>query len=154
MGSSIDGIAVSFHPLHELQIIQRPPLHEFADLNVLKTQKKTKPHKQLSNRMNSREETRVRNKEIEYLWSDLGDFELVEDILKDLVVLDHLVLALGVEVDLVHRHHPRMSRVHQLAVHRARTCLPISRHGKKEWNHKEGRRNFFIAIEVWWWSVE
>lgn len=49
----------------------------------------------------------------------LSDLELVEDVLKDLVVLDHLVLALGVEIDLVHRHHPGVDRVHELALHGA-----------------------------------
>nr|GMC90430.1 hypothetical protein Iba_chr04fCG8060 [Ipomoea batatas] len=46
---------------------------------------------------------------------NLGDFEFVEDILKDLVVLDHLLLVLGIEIDLVHRHHPWMSGIHKLA---------------------------------------
>ena len=54
---------------------------------------------------------------------NLSDFEFVKDVLKNLVVLDHLVLALGVEVDLVHRHHPWMNGVHQLAVDRTRTSL-------------------------------
>lgn len=54
---------------------------------------------------------------------NLGDLEFVEDILKDLVILDHLVFALRVEVDLVHRHHPWMCRVHQLTVNRTGTRL-------------------------------
>jgi len=53
----------------------------------------------------------------------LRDLEFVEHILQDLVVLDHIVLILGVEIDLVHRHGTRMSRVHQLARNRARRRL-------------------------------
>jgi hypothetical protein len=38
-------------------------------------------------------------------------------------VLDHVVLILGIKVDLVHGHRPGMRRVHELARHRARRRL-------------------------------
>jgi len=48
--TSIDGIAVPLHPLHELQIIKRPSLHELAHLNVLsESQKKKLKRNQTSN---------------------------------------------------------------------------------------------------------
>lgn len=49
---------------------------------------------------------------------NLGDLEFVKDILKNLVVLYHLVLVPGVEVHLVHRHHFGVNHVHQLAMNR------------------------------------
>ena len=39
--ASIDRITVSFHPLHELQIIKRPPFHQLAHLDMLKPHKKS-----------------------------------------------------------------------------------------------------------------
>lgn len=55
----------------------------------------------------------------------LGDFEFVEDILKDLVVLNHLVLVLCIEINLVHGHDPWMSGVQKLAMNRTGTSLKI-----------------------------
>lgn len=69
----------------------------------------------------------------------LGDLELVEDVLKNFVVLDHLVLRLGVEVDLVHRHRPRVRRVHQLARHRPRRSLHET-HTQIKSPHQEPRK--------------
>lgn len=61
-------------------------------------------------------------------WTNLSDLEFVENVLKNLIVLNHLVLALRVEVHLMHRHHPRMSGVHQLTVNRTRTRLSPHTH--------------------------
>ena len=58
---------------------------------------------------------------------DLGYLELIKDILKDLIVLDHLVLILGIKVHLVHRYDPRVRSVHQLAVHGPGTGLETPR---------------------------
>ena len=69
----------------------------------------------------------------------LRDLEFVEHILQDLVVLDHIVLILGVEIDLVHRHGTRMSRVHQLARNRARRRLQNTKSTtgfSLSWTHK------------------
>lgn len=49
---------------------------------------------------------------------NLCDLELVEDILKDFVVLNHLILVLGFKVHLVHGHNAGMGGVHQLALDR------------------------------------
>jgi hypothetical protein len=43
--------------------------------------------------------------------------------------LDHVILVLGVEVDLVHRHRPWVRRVHELARHRARRRLQTQKNG-------------------------
>lgn len=53
----------------------------------------------------------------------LGDFEFIEDILKNLIILNHLVLTFRIEIDLVHGHNPRMDRIHKLAVYGTRTSL-------------------------------
>ena len=53
----------------------------------------------------------------------LSDLELVEHILQDPVILDHVVLRLGVEVNLVHQHGTRTRRVHQLARNRAKKWI-------------------------------
>ena len=48
-----------------------------------------------------------------------GDYQLVEDRLQLLVVVDHVVLGLGVEVHLGHVHDAGVARIEDLAVHRA-----------------------------------
>lgn len=55
----------------------------------------------------------------------LGDFEFVENILKDLIILNHLILIFRIEIDLVHRHDPWMSGIQKLAMNRTGTSLKI-----------------------------
>jgi len=49
--------------------------------------------------------------------------QLVEHILKNLVVLDHVIFGLLIKVNLMHLYHSGMNHIHQLALHRPRRSL-------------------------------
>lgn len=53
----------------------------------------------------------------------LCDFQFIEYILKHLIVLNHFILILSIEINLMHRHDSRMSGIKKLAVNSTWTCL-------------------------------
>ena len=137
--ATINRIAVLLHPLHELQVIKWSTFNEFAHFNVLHTS-----NIQQTIQFDCKLYYNPWLKEIK---EDLSELELVEHILKHLVVLNHLVLTLGVEINLVHRHSTRVNRIHELTVNRAWTSLLINRSVFRSTTAKLHREGFEIQIQ-------
>lgn len=53
----------------------------------------------------------------------LSDLEFIENILKNLIILNHLILILGIKINFVHRYHTRVNGIHQLTLNR--TCASL-----------------------------
>ncbi len=113
--AAVDRVTVTFHPLHKFQVVKWASFHKFADLNVLhplmlsikmydtkwikRQQSSMLPHPQWHLQKECWQFTGVLDQswsQYKQSWSEkmkyLGNLKLVEDILKHLVVLDHIIL--------------------------------------------------------------
>ncbi len=114
--AAVDRVTVTFHPLHEFQVVKRASFHKFADLNVLHPLMlsikiyDTKWIKRQQSSVCYHTHNGIFRKSVgsslefwisldpstKQSWSEkmkyLGNLKLVEDILKHLVVLDHVIL--------------------------------------------------------------
>lgn len=119
MLASINRITVLLHPLHKLQVIQWPSLNELAHFDVLHNQI-NQPKSVLFMPQNTTKKSREKKKgNEEDMIENLSDLELIEHILKNLIVLNHLILTLGIKVNLMHRNSPRVYRIHELTMNSA-----------------------------------